>query len=74
VGLHLEDGRLIEGPLHSYTFGADAGKRDIALKGPIRITDAGHSAPRQIAGVDRLVVPESKIGMITVHHGPAEAG
>lgn len=72
VGLHLVDGRLIEGPLHSYTFGAEAGKRDIALSGPIRITDAGQSAARHHPGVDRLVVPESKISMITVHHAPAE--
>ena len=71
VALHLVDGRTIEGPLHSFAIGIEAGKRDIALKGPIRITDPGQS-PRHIPGMDRLVVPESKIGMIAVHHAPVE--
>jgi flagellar biogenesis protein FliO len=72
IGLHLADGQLIEGPLHSYTFGAEAGKRDIALSGPIRITAAGQSTPHKHLNLDRLVVPESKISLITVHHAPAE--
>jgi hypothetical protein len=71
VGLQLNDGRLIEGPLHSFTFGAEAGKRDIALSGPIRVTEQGSLTPVTLSNLDRLVVPEAKIESITVIHVPA---
>ena len=73
IGLQLNDGRLVEGPLHSFTFGAETGKRDIALSRPIRVTAKGGAAPQPLPNLDRLVVPESKIEMITVILAPAKA-
>ncbi len=73
VGLQLDDGRLVEGPLHSYTFGAEPGKRDIALSGPIRVTEAGATAPQPLPNLDRLIIPESQIKAITVVHVPVKA-
>ncbi len=72
VGLQLKDGRLVEGPLHSYTFDAEPGKRDVALSGPIRVTAAGGGVAQPNPSLDRLIVPESQIEYITVIHVPAK--
>jgi hypothetical protein len=71
IGLQLYDGRLAEGPLHSYTLEDDDGGRDIALARPIRITERDGSGPRPLPHVDRLVVPGKQIAYITVIHVPA---
>jgi hypothetical protein len=68
LGLQLKDGRLVEGPLHAYTFGAEAGKRDIALAKPIRITPAAGGEAIERPNLDRLIVPESALEYITVIH------
>lgn len=71
IGLHLHDGRLAEGPLHSYTLEDSDGSRDIALARPIRITERDGSTPRPLPHLDRLVVPGNQIAYITVIHVPA---
>jgi hypothetical protein len=72
VGLQLNDGSFVEGALHAYTFGAEPGKRDLALSSPIRFTPSGETEAQWVSGIDRLVVPESRIEWITVKLTPAE--
>jgi Family of unknown function (DUF6338) len=68
VGLHLEDGRGVEGVLHSYSLDEDPAKRDITLGKPIRITEKGTDEVQYLPGLDRLMVPASKITFIGVVH------
>jgi len=73
VGLHLEDGRLVEGELYSYSLDEDPTKRDITLAKPIRITADGTVEAQWLPGLDRLIVPAGKIALITVVHVPGRA-
>lgn len=54
VGLHLDDGRLIEGPLRLYTLDEEDGRRDLALARPIRITLVNEAEPHALPNLDRL--------------------
>ena len=67
LALQLNDGTLVEGPLHSCSLEASE-VRDIALRAPIRITRPGAAAG--LAGVERVVIPEREIRWITVQHVP----
>jgi hypothetical protein len=73
LGLHLHDGRLAEGPLHSYTLEDGDGGRDIALARPIRITERDGNGPRPLPHLDRLVVSSDQIAYVTVIHVPVAA-
>jgi len=73
VGIKLNDGRLVEGLLHSYSISSeDDTTRDIALAGPIRVTDSPGEQPRPLA-IDRLIVPESGFQYLCVIHVPERA-
>jgi flagellar biogenesis protein FliO len=77
VGLHLEDGRGVEGVLHSYSLDEDPAKRDVTLAKPIRITEKGAVEVQYLLNLDRLMVPASKITFIGVVHSrgqPTVAG
>lgn len=70
VGLQLNDGRLVEGLLHSYSL-TDGGmeERDVALQRPIRVSvRAGEEA--QHLNLDRLIVSGREITYIAVVHAP----
>ena len=70
IGVHLTDGRLVEGILHSLSL-ADAGdERDIALGRPIRVTGSGESAPTELPELDRFVVPAREVKHVTVIEAP----
>jgi hypothetical protein len=73
VGLHLEDGRLLEGRLHSFTLDPEAEQRSIGLAEPIRISQADETTPHPLSNLDRVIVEASKIAFITVIHVPAHA-
>lgn len=73
VTLHLEDGRVVEGQLHSYSLDEDPARRDITLSRPIRITAADATEAQALPNLDRLIVTASKIAYITVIHVPAQA-
>jgi hypothetical protein len=70
VGLKLRDGPLVEGVLHSLSFGhEDQDERDIAITRPIRVTDEDGGSAREVE-IDRVVVPGREIQYISVIHGP----
>jgi hypothetical protein len=69
VGLHLQDGRFVEGILHSYTVEDIGDDRDVALRRPIRFTDRDYGEPT-VLEVDRLIVPRGQIDYISVIHFP----
>jgi hypothetical protein len=73
LGLHLTDGRLLEGTLHAYDLDSDNDTRDIALAPPIRITPAGGNEAVALPNLHRVVVESSRIEYITVHHLPIAA-
>lgn len=68
LGVMLQNGRIVEGLLHSCSLEASE-VRDVALDAPIRITDPGQDTPRSVQ-VDRVVLPEREIRYITVLHVP----
>lgn len=68
VGLHLSDGRLLEGKLHAFDLDSDDGNRDIALARPIRITPPDGTGQVDLLNLDRVVVGSDHIDFITVHH------
>lgn len=72
VGLHLDDGRLVEGKLHSYALDTQEGCRDLALERPIRITQANETVAHPLPNLDRLVVSADRISFITVIHAPRQ--
>ena len=73
VGVHVRDGRLIEGVLFAYALG-ESDRRDIALKRPIRISAPNGSTPVKLPNLDRLVIPDSEISFIAVAHLPQATG
>jgi hypothetical protein len=72
VGLHLDDGRLVEGQLHSYALDENDGRRDIAIQRPIRITSANETVAKTLPNLDRLIVPAARVAYITVIHAPTQ--
>jgi hypothetical protein len=69
VGLKLDDGRLVEGLLHSYSLTEGAPEmRDIALQPPMRVTDPGQLA--RPLSLNRLIVSGKQIAEIAVVHAP----
>jgi hypothetical protein len=70
VGLQLDDGRLVEGVLHSYTLDGSTDERDVALSRPIRVTTQPGDAPQALGHLDRLIVPDRSIVHISVVHAP----
>jgi hypothetical protein len=60
VGLHLEDGRLLEGRLHSFTLDAEAA-----------VTANGGTAAQDLPHLNRIIVDADKIVFVTVIHAPA---
>lgn len=70
VGIHLANGQLVEGVLHSLSYGHETrDERDIALAKPIRVTDPHQTTPRALE-IDRIVVSATEIKNITVMHLP----
>jgi len=65
VGLMLRDGRLVEGQLCAYPVGDNHEHRDIALQGPIRVTQPG-AASAIATALDRLIFNESDIKYIAM--------
>jgi len=70
VGIRLRSGELVEGVLHSLSFGHEGrDERDIALARPIRVTDPDQTTPRAVE-IDRIVVAAAEIEYINVMHLP----
>ena len=67
VGLELQDGRLVEGTLHSFSYGKAGDDRDVALAKPIKVTEAG-ATQAAWADLDRFVVSARQISHMTVLH------
>jgi Family of unknown function (DUF6338) len=66
VGVELDDGRLYEGLLHSYTL-EQHDNRDIALQAPIRLTMKAGTAPVDLP-IARIIIPSRIIRTIGVRH------
>lgn len=66
MGLHLRDGRLIEGRLLAYPTGDEHERRDIALEGPIFVTEASAGSARRRTDLSRVILNEIDIKSITV--------
>ena len=67
VGLSLDDGRLVEGVLHSFSLVEDdTDQRDIALQRPIRMTHQEGATPQELPDLDRLIVSSQAIKYIAV--------
>lgn len=70
VGIRLGSGELVEGVLHSLSFGHEGrDERDIALSRPIRVTDPDQTTPRTVE-IDRFIVSAAEITYINVVHLP----
>jgi len=69
VGLILRDGRLVEGQLFAYPVGDEHEHRNIALQGPIRVTQPG-AASAIATALDRIIFNESDIKYIAMTLGP----
>lgn len=67
VGLTLDDGRLVEGVLHSFSLETQTDDRDVALMGPLRVRSPNELEGRWVK-VDRLIVPYRRIDHIVVLH------
>lgn len=66
MGLHLRDGRLIEGRLLAYPTGDGHERRDIALEAPIVVTEATVGSTRRRTDLSRVIFNEVDIKSITV--------
>jgi hypothetical protein len=62
MGLQLEDGRLIEGQLFSYSTDLAEGNRDIALATPIFVTTP--QGKKLVSPLERVVFSEEKISHV----------
>lgn len=65
IGLHLRDGRHVEGQLLAYPTGDEHERRDIALAAPIYVTDAP-DRPRRLVTASRLVLNEVDVKSISL--------
>lgn len=70
VGVMFSDGTLVEGVLHTIDLGASGDDRELALAGPIRVTDPGSNSPRRNDALHRLVIPAREIKWISAMHLP----
>jgi hypothetical protein len=70
VGVHLADGRLIEGKLHAFTFDIENG-RGLVVGKPIRITEKGEIGAHDLANLDRLIIEAAQVSFISVIHVPS---
>ena len=68
VGVELDDGRIYEGVLHSYTLEQED-NRDIALQAPIRLTLKAGDPWVEVA-LARIIIPSRTIRTIGVLHVP----
>lgn len=70
IGLQLNDGKFVEGVLHSYSLTeGGAEERDIALQRPIRVSHEP-DGQTQLLDLDRFIVSCREIAHITVIHVP----
>ncbi|MEV5704773.1 DUF6338 family protein [Actinoallomurus sp. NPDC052274] len=69
VGLHLVDGRLVEGKLYAFTFDVEKGRGLVVAK-PIRVTQANETLAQDLPNLDRLIVDASQISFVTVVYVP----
>lgn len=71
IAFELDDGRTFDGPLHAYTVVPAAdGARQLAIKGPIRVSKVGATTPTSVV-YDRIVVDASQIRFASVTYIPA---
>lgn len=71
IAFELDDGRTFDGPLHAYTVVPAAdGARQLAIKGPIRVSRVGATTPTSVV-YDRVVVDAAQIRFASVTYVPA---
>lgn len=67
VAVALADGSTADGVLAAFTWSPDATHRDIALRGPVRITSGGQVKELPC---DRLIIPSDQIRSIALKYQP----